>query len=136
MSSFLVLAASLLIWNPFESIDFKFPETEWLDRNTAIVYPALAMATLGLLVVGILASFKSDELTGMVKVEYKRELVHALRRNPGGFTLEEMVKLLKLKPKQVMQLLEEFEAEGILHTNLDPAKGKKKVWRLRGVGPY
>ncbi len=127
------LASLLLIWNPFEKMDLDMPESEWLELNGHIVFPVVGLITLGILAIGVVVALKSDEISGMVKVEYKRELVHGLRRNPGGYTLQEMVKLLKLKPKQIEKLLEEFEADGILQAQQDRQRGK--IWRLRGVGP-
>ncbi len=127
------LASLLLVWNPFEKMELDMPESEWLELNGHIVYPVVGLITLGILAIGVVVALKSDEISGMVKVEYKRELVHGLRRNPGGYTLQEMVKLLKLKPKQIEKLLEEFEADGILQAQQDRQRGK--IWRLRGVGP-
>lgn len=127
------LAAFLLLWNPFKELDIDVPDSEWLELHGHIVFPIIGVVTLVILVVGLVSAFRSDEISGMVKVEYKRELIHGLRRNPGGFTLQEMVKLLKLRPRQIELLLEEFVEDGLLVIQKDRQRGK--IWRLRGVGP-
>src|SRR4051794_40372223 len=57
---------------------------DFLDRNTHILYPALALVAIGLLVLGILTAWRSDDISGLAKVEYKREIIIRMRKNVGG----------------------------------------------------
>jgi hypothetical protein len=115
----------LLEWEP----DFTL---EFLERNSRVMYPALALLAVGILALGILVAWRSEEISGMAKVELKREIINSMRLNLGGVTVDDLAKPLKLKPLLVSKVIEEMKADGIVvpHTN---ARGVT-VWRLRGIG--
>ena len=111
--------------------DFE-PNFDFLDRNTHILYPALALVAVGLLVIGILSAWRSDDISGLAKVEYKREIIIRMRKNVGGVSIEDLSRDLKVKPLQMAKIVEEMQTDGMVvpHTNAKHVT----LWRLRGVG--
>ncbi|MHB8877727.1 MAG: hypothetical protein ACYC8T_28890, partial [Myxococcaceae bacterium] len=57
---------------------------EFLEHNAHIIYPLLAVLVLALLVAGILQAWRSQDLDGLAKAEFKREIILELRRQMGG----------------------------------------------------
>lgn len=102
----------------------------WLERHAAILYPILAVGTVALVALGFLTAWRSDELSGIVKVEYKREVIALLRREIGGLPVAAIARHLKLAERKTARLVEELQRDGIL-------AGEKRqgstVWRLRGL---
>ena len=92
---------------------------ELLERNSHIVYPALAVLVVVLLVLGILQAWRSQDLDGLQKVELKREIILELRRQIGGASAETLAKAIGLESFKTVKLLEELQRDGILisHTN-------------------
>lgn len=115
----------LLEWEPDFSLEF-------LERNSRVLYPALALLAVGLLVLGILVAWRTEEVSGIAKVELKREIINSMRLNLDGVTVADLAKPLKLKPILISKVIEEMHADGIVvsHTN---ARGVT-LWRLRGIG--
>jgi hypothetical protein len=108
-------------------LDFDFV---WLERYAPILYPVLAIGTLGLLALGIITAWRSDEISGVVKVEYKREIITLLRREVGGLPVERIARHLKLNVKQTARLIEEMKTDGML----EPLQRKTgTLWRIRGL---
>ena len=112
------------------------PETdylEWLERNSHIVYPALAVLVVLLLVLGILEAWRSQDLDGLQKVELKREIILELRRQAGGASAETLAKAIGLESFKTVKLLEELQRDGIVvsHTNT----ARLTLWRIKGAGP-
>lgn len=105
---------------------------ELLERNTHILYPALALLALGVLVAGVLQAWKSDSLAGLNKEEYKRNIIQELRRQVGGMSAESLARTLGLEVFRTVRLLEEMQKDGLLvsHTSTQ----RLTFWRLKGVG--
>ncbi|HYV46740.1 MAG TPA: hypothetical protein VFA20_17870 [Myxococcaceae bacterium] len=112
------------------------PETDYLElleRNSHIVYPALAVLVVLLLVLGILEAWRSQDLDGLQKVELKREIILELRRQIGGASAETLAKAIGLESFKTVKLLEELQRDGIVvsHTNT----ARLTLWRIKGAGP-
>ena len=104
---------------------------EWLENNTQIVYPLLALVVLTLVVVGILQAWRAPALDIRVKTEAKREIMLQLRREVTGSSVDVLAKRIGLEPLKVVKLLEEMEADGMVesHTNTQ----RLTYWRVRGL---
>ncbi|HZN91664.1 MAG TPA: hypothetical protein VFB81_03140, partial [Myxococcales bacterium] len=112
------------------------PETDYLElleRNTHIIYPALAILVVALLVLGILEAWRSQDLHGLQKVELKRELILELRRQLGGASAETLAKAIGLESFKTVKLLEELQRDGIVISHTTSAR--LTTWRIKGVGP-
>lgn len=105
---------------------------EWLETHTHIVYPALAIAVLGLMAFAILSSWKSNEMDVETKMKLKKAIVTELRLAMGGLSAEHLGKTIGLSGLKTVKLLEEMQRDGILWSHL----GDKRltIWRLKGVG--
>jgi hypothetical protein len=112
------------------------PETDYLElleKNSHIIYPALAVLVVGLLVLGILEAWRSQDLDGLQKVELKRSIILELRRQLGGASAETLAKAIGLESFKTVKLLEELQRDGIVisHTNT----ARLTLWRIKGTGP-
>lgn len=87
-------------------------DLSWIDQHSHILYPLLAVGTVALLVVGILSAWHSDDISGILKVEYKREIITQLRRDPGGVPVNRLAKTLKLSVHRAAKLVEEMAKDG------------------------
>lgn len=97
---------SLVLAGP---LDIKFkPDLSWLEQNSAVLYPLFAIGTIALLVMGIFMAWRSDEVSGVLKVEYKREIITILRREPGGVNVAALAKELKLTVHKTAKIVEEM----------------------------
>ena len=106
---------------------------ELLERNSNIIYPALAVLALVLIVAGVLQAWRSQDLAGLEKAEFKREIILHLRRQMGGSASgEQLSRAIGLEPFKTQTLLEEMQKDGVLapYTNTQ----RLTVWRLKGVG--
>jgi len=77
----------------------------------AVLHLLLGIGVIALLAIGIYTAWKSDEIAGNLKVEYKREIITILRRVPGGVGVAALAKELKLSIPKTARLLEEMVAD-------------------------
>lgn len=105
---------------------------EWLESHTHIVYPAIAIAVLGLMAFAILSSWKSQGMDIETKMKLKKAIVSELRLVMGGLSAEHLGKTIGLSGLKTLKLLEEMQRDGILWSHM----GDKRltIWRLKGVG--
>src|SRR6185436_3850441 len=106
---------------------------ELLERNTHIVYPVLAVLVLVVLVAGILQAWRTQDIDGLQKAEFKREIILELRRDTLGFSVESLARKVKLEPLKLVRLLEEMQTEGVVMSVTNTQR--LTTWRLKGVGP-
>lgn len=109
------------------------PYFEWLERNTHIIYPALAVVVVVLIVGGILQSWRTTDIAGVAKAEAKREIVLQLRREVHGMSVERLARMTGLDMMKLVKLLEEMQREGVVtsHTNTQ----RLTTWVLKGLRP-
>ena len=67
---------------PASSVDPSY--FEMLERNSHLIYPALAILVMGLVSFAILQASRAQEMDGAVKAEFKKLIVDELRRYPAG----------------------------------------------------
>ena len=108
------------------------PYLEWLEANTHIVYPALGILVVTLIVLGILQSWRSHDLEGVVKAEAKREIVMQLRREMHGLSAERLKRMTGLEMMRLVKLLEEMQEDGLRDSHTNTAR--LTTWVLKGVG--
>ncbi|MCY1016468.1 hypothetical protein [Pyxidicoccus sp. MSG2] len=106
---------------------------EVLEQNSHIVYPALAVLTLVIIAAGILQAWRTQDLDGLQKNEFKRAIVNELRRNISGMPGDMLAKSVGLDRLKTNRLLEQMQQEGLVvsHTNSQ----RLTVWRIRGAAP-
>lgn len=102
---------------------------EFLERNSNIIYPALAVLVLALLVAGIVQAWRTQEMDALDKVKFKREILMELRRTMGGATAEALSRAIGLEPFTTVKLLEDLQKDGIVlsHTNTS----RLTTWRIK-----
>jgi hypothetical protein len=104
---------------------------EFLEDNAHIIYPALAIAVLVLIALGILQAWRTDDISGLQKAEIKRDIVRELRREMHGITVEHMAKLVAVPPFRLLKILEEMQTDGIAESRTDTQR--TTTWRLKGL---
>jgi len=119
----------LVLGMPGDDVQFDI-DLSWLERNSHILYPLFAIGTVALLVVGILSAWHSDEMSGVLKVEYKREIIGVLRRTPGGVPVAKLAKHLKLTVHRTDKLVEEMVKDGQIACELRQGIATARI-RLR-----
>lgn len=106
---------------------------DMLEQNSHIVYPVLAGLTLLLVVVGIFQAWKSQDMDGLTKNEFKRQIVNELRRNISGLPGDMIARTIGLDRLKTVRLLEQMQQEGILNSYM--SSNQLMMWRVRGAGP-
>lgn len=115
---------------PASSVDPNY--FELLERNSHIIYPALAILVLGLVSLAILQASRAQEMDGAVKAEFKKLIIEELRRFPAGLETPMLVESTGLERGKLVRLLSQMEQEGLLlshHTTKH-----QTVWCVKGVG--
>lgn len=106
---------------------------DMLEQNSHIVYPVLAGLTLLLVVAGIFQAWKSQDMDGLTKNEFKRQIVNELRRNISGLPGDMIARTIGLDRLKTVRLLEQMQQEGILNSYM--SSNQMMMWRVRGAGP-
>jgi hypothetical protein len=106
---------------------------DMLEQNSHIVYPALAGLTLLLVVVGIFQAWKSQDMDGLTKNEFKRAIVNELRRNLSGLPGDMIARAVGLDRLKTVKLLEQMQQEGMVSSYM--SSSQLLMWRMRGAGP-
>jgi hypothetical protein len=104
-----------------------------LEQNSHIVYPALAGLTLLLVVVGIFQAWKTQDMDGLTKNEFKRAIVNELRRNLSGLPGDMIARAVGLDRLKTVKLLEQMQQEGMVNSYM--SSNQMMMWRVRGAGP-
>ena len=114
---------------PGDGVKVDF-DTTWIERHATALYPLLALGTIALVAFGILAAYRSNEVTGILKVEYKRDIITLLRKEVGGATVDQMSRELNLDLLRTATIVEEMERDGLVFKN---GARRPFVFRLKGV---
>ncbi|HZI12560.1 MAG TPA: hypothetical protein VE153_19410 [Myxococcus sp.] len=116
---------------PVSSLSPKY--FELLEQNSHIIYPAVAVLTLVIIAAGILQAWRTQDLDGLQKNEFKRAIVNELRRNISGMPGDMLARAIGLDRLKTNRLLEQMQTEGMVvsHTNSQ----RLTVWRIRGAAP-
>lgn len=104
---------------------------EWIEDNGAIVYPAIALAIVGLIAGALLSSWRADELNAEQRGQLKMKILQIMRRRLSGVSPEMVAAELQLDVIIAARLLGELEEEGVLASS--PGRSTTPVqYRLRG----
>lgn len=106
---------------------------ELLEKNTHLIYPALAILVLVLLVAGILQAWRTQDLDGLQKAELKREVIIVLRRETHGAEAELLAKEVGMAVLKLVKILEELQRDGIVVAVTNTQR--KTFWSLKGINP-
>lgn len=104
---------------------------EVLEKNTHIIYPALAILVLVLLVAGILQAWRTQDLDGLQKAELKREVILVLRRETHGAEAELLAREVGMALLKLVKILEELQTDGIVVSVTNTQR--KTFWSLKGI---
>ncbi len=140
LASFIVRFSHLAIdtppgWGPQlgESVGAtRVKYIEFLENNTHLIYPALAVLTLVLVGLGIVQALRSTDVDLEAKAEIKREIIRILRHDPLGMTVETLAKNIDQPLNKLGKLLEEMQDAGLVDNQTDTRR--RTTWRVRGVG--
>lgn len=104
---------------------------EFLEENSHIIYPVLAVLVLALIVIGVLQAWRAQDLDGLTKAELKQEIIVQLRKQLGGASADALSRAVGLEPFKLVKLLEEMQRDGQLasHTNTQ----RLTVWQVKGM---
>jgi hypothetical protein len=121
-----------------DDINYRRPQSatqvkyiELIERNTHLLYPALAVLVVVLISFGIISSLRSDDITGIKKAEMKREIIKELRREVYGMTVELLSKNTGIDRNRMIQVLEEMATERLVESRTDTSR--VTTWRMRGL---
>lgn len=104
---------------------------EVLEENTHVIYPAIAVLVVVLIALGVVSAWRTEDIDGIKKAEFKRTLILELRRELHGVTAEQLAKAVALPNLKVLKLLEEMQAQGITECRTDTRR--LTTWRLKGL---
>ena len=107
------------------------PLMEFSDRYGAIVWPALAITVVGLVAWGTLKSASHKSIPGPDRMRVKKEIIHELRRNLSGLSLEQISHLVGHHREPTHALLLEMVKDGMLRASTN-SKGAE-VFKLPGM---
>lgn len=104
---------------------------EWIEANGAIVYPALALAIIGLIVAALLATWRSEEMSAEQRGRLKLEILQIVRRRISGVSAEAVAAELQVDLMLAARLLGELDEEGLVSSSRTGAQ-TPAMYRLRG----
>lgn len=104
---------------------------EWLENNTHLIYPILAVAVVALIAFGIIGAWRSEDIDGLAKAELKREIIRQLRREVYGLTAVRLATILEVPGGKMLKLLEEMAEEGMVESRTDTSR--VTTWRMKGL---
>jgi hypothetical protein len=132
------LALGLKLENPGPEPSYRRPESatdvryvEIIERNTHLIYPALAVLVVVLVAWAIISSLRSEDISGIKKAEMKREIIRELRREVYGMTVEMLSKNTGIDRLQLSKVLDEMMLEHIVESRTDTSH--VTTWRMRGM---
>lgn len=104
---------------------------EWLENNTQLIYPALALLVVALIAFGVISAWRTEDMDGIQKAELKREIIRQLRRDVYGMTAVKLAQNLDIPGGKMLKLLEEMADQNIVESRTDTAR--VTTWRMRGL---
>ncbi|MBN1210811.1 MAG: hypothetical protein JXB05_38540 [Myxococcaceae bacterium] len=105
---------------------------DMLEQNSHIVYPALAILTLLIVLIGIFQAWRSQDMDGLTKDQFKRAIIHELRSNLSGLPGEIIARAVGLDRLKTVRLLEQMQQEGMVTSYM--SSNQMMMWRMRGTG--
>ncbi len=112
---------------PQSATDVRY--IEFLEDNTHLIYPALAVLALVAIILGILQAYRSEDMSGVEKAEIKRDIIRELRRQVGGMTVDDLARAIAVPSLKVLKILEELQKENIVDTRTNTRR--LTTWRMK-----
>lgn len=104
---------------------------EWLENNTHVVYPIIAVSVVALIAFGVISAWRTEDVDGLKKAETKREIIRLLRREVYGMTADRLAKSLEIPGGRMLKLLEEMADANIVESRTDTSR--VTTWRMKGL---
>jgi hypothetical protein len=105
----------------------------WIEQNSAVVYPAIAIVIVGLIVGALMASWKSDEMNAEQRGQLKMKIMQIMRRRISGVSAQIVAAELQIDISVAAKLLNELAEEGLVAGG--QGSGSAPVqYRIRGSG--
>jgi len=115
---------------PASSVDPSY--FDLLERNSHIVYPALALLVLALVSWAIVQASKAQDMDGAAKLEFKKIIVDELRRYPAGLETPQLADATGLDRSKLVRLLDQMQQDNVLISHVTTQR--QTVWRVKGIG--
>lgn len=116
----------------------NYQEPEWFtplmqfsDRYGVIVFPIVGLLVVGAIVLAILKSASHKTIPGPERMHVKKEVIHELRRQIHGMSLEQLARHVGQHREALRALLEEMIKDGMLKQQQN-SKGAQ-VYKLPGM---
>ena len=87
---------------------------DFIEQNSHILFPLLALLAVVLLVGGIVHAWRTPELAGAEKARLKGEIIRTLRNNIGWMTAQEAAEKLDIETHTAASLMDEMKRDGVL----------------------
>ncbi len=130
------LLTRLAIDLPGDTPDYDRPPSattprylEFLESNTHLIYPGLAVLVLALIALGILQAWRSEDMDGVQKAELKRDVIRELRREVHGMTADALARAVGVPSLKLLRLLEEMQQDNIIESRTDTQR--LTTWRMK-----
>jgi hypothetical protein len=104
---------------------------EWLENNSHVVYPLIAVAVVGLIAFGVISAWRNEDIDGLKKAELKRDIIRELRREVYGMSADRLAKLVGVPGTRMLKLLEELAEANIVESRTDTSR--VTTWRIKGL---
>ncbi len=104
---------------------------EFLENNTHIIYPIIAVSVVALIAFGVISAWRSEDIDGIKKAELKREIIRELRREVYGMTADRLAKSIGVPGGRMLKLLEEMAESNIVESRTDTSR--VTTWRMKGL---
>jgi hypothetical protein len=114
---------------PISATNVKY--IEFLEDNTHIIYPLLAIAVVALVSYAVIIAVRSTSMDLVLKAEIKRAVVQTMRREIHGVTVEMLSRLVGVPSFRLHKILEEMRKDGILEPRTDTHR--ITTWHLKGL---
>lgn len=105
--------------------------SEWLENNSHIIYPVIAVSVVALIAFGIISAWRNEDGDGLRKAELKREVIRQLRRDVYGNTADHLARQLGVSGGRMLALLEEMAEGNMVESHTDTAR--ITTWRIKGL---
>jgi hypothetical protein len=111
---FAVIDAFLPAWISLPSLLADAGRWEFIEQNSRILFPLLAVLLVVLLGAGVMSAWKTPELVGAEKAKLKGEIIRSLRSHIGWMTAQEIGEALDIETHTAATLMEEMKKDGVL----------------------
>jgi hypothetical protein len=105
---------------------------EWIEQNASIVYPAVALGIIALIIGGLFASWRGEDLDAAQKIELKSKIIQLVRRRVSGVSADMVAAELQLDLHVAAKLLQDLEEEGLVSSTTGRGPSVPVQYRIRG----